>query len=130
LASVCDFVEAMDISSTAVYRALERCQSLGNVRVTRGALPGGVPDGFFDLIVLSEVGHYLDASSLTALTPTLISRLDSGGVFLAAHWLGESPDHVLSGDLVHELIGAIPGLAHLTSEPHEAFRIDKWARKS
>jgi SAM-dependent methyltransferase len=128
LAVFCDEVEAMDISSTAVSRTRERCGRLGNVTVRHGALPDAVPEGAFDLIVLSEIGYYFPLAVLNELVSELVGRLIQEGTFLAAHWLGSSPDHLLTGDQIHELIGTIPGLTHATSQQHEGFRIDLWKR--
>ena len=126
LAVFCGKVEAMDISATAAARTRARCRSFRNVTVTHGALPGAVPDGAFDLIVLSEVGYYFHRAALTTLLTELVGRLTQDGVLLAAHWLGCSTDHQLSGDQIHELIGTIPGLAHTAAQRHEGFRIDIW----
>jgi SAM-dependent methyltransferase len=126
LAVFCDEVEAMDISATAVARTWARCRAFGNVTVTHGALPNAVPGGAFDLIVLSEVGYYFHRAALTTLLSELVGRLTRDGVLLAAHWLGCSTDHLLSGDQIHELIGTIPGLAHAAAQRHQGFRIDIW----
>ena len=53
LADLCDRVEAIDISSSAVARAQERCFGLETVNIAQGKLPDAVPSGSFDLIVLS-----------------------------------------------------------------------------
>jgi hypothetical protein len=76
-----------------------------------------------------ECGYYFDAVALTSLGATLVGRLEGEGVFLAAHWLGASPDHLLSGDQVHGILAAVPGFAHVASQWHEGFHIDKWTRQ-
>jgi hypothetical protein len=101
---------------------------LQNVTVSHGALPVDLPTGYFDLIVLSEIGYYLKSPELAQLSTSLVSRLDSQGILLAAHWLGISADHLLSGDQVHEILGATPELVHTKSERHEGFRLDIWKR--
>jgi SAM-dependent methyltransferase len=128
LASICDRVEAMDISPTAVRRAQERCHSCSNVTISQGALPGAIPAGDFDLIVFSEVGYYFQPPTLTEMAAQLVEHLTIGGVFLAVHWLGSSVDHRLSGDRVHELLGIIPGLQPVESQRHEGFRLQRWRR--
>jgi SAM-dependent methyltransferase len=129
LARFCSHVEAIDISPTAVSRTRERCRWLANVTVTHGALPAAVPPGDFDLMVLSEIGYYFDSSALADLAASLVGRLERGGVLLAAHWLGTSPDHLLTGDHVHEVLAAAPGLIRTAGERHAGFRMDRWTRR-
>jgi SAM-dependent methyltransferase len=128
LASFCGQIEAIDISSSAVQQARERCRLLGNVAISHGALPDAIPGGSFDLIVVSEVGYYFAPAVLRLMVQSLVARLDHGGVLLASHWLGYSPDHRLGGDQVHELIRGTQGLVHEVSQRHDFFRIDRWSR--
>lgn len=128
LAPLCDRVEAIDISPTAVNRASERCRELANVNVACGALPESIPAGKFDLIVFSEIGYYFRRSRLMELGNRLISNISSSGTFLAAHWLGKSPDHLLTGDEAHDVLASIPGLRHVHAERHTGFRLDRWER--
>jgi 2-polyprenyl-3-methyl-5-hydroxy-6-metoxy-1,4-benzoquinol methylase len=128
LARICNQVQAMDISPIAVGEARMRCRDLGNVEITSGPLPGNLPDGSFDLIVFSEVGYYLGEDALQALGKKLVQRLSQGGVLLAAHWLGQSADHRLTGDRVHEILETLDGLVHEHRERHPGFRLDRWVR--
>lgn len=126
LAIICDRVDATDISSTAVEQALHRCQLLPNVIIKQGALPADIPAGTFDLIVFSEVGYYFKKPELRSLIGQLMGSLESGGIFLAAHWLGASPDHILNGNEVHQIISSTKGLIHDHPEHHPGFRLDRW----
>jgi len=128
LAEICDRVDAMDISPTAVNQARIRTQHFPNVRTTCGALPTLIPSETFDLIVFSEVGYYFTEDDLFKIASLLADKLRTSGVFLAAHWLGESPDHLLSGDLVHEILARVPSLGLQHSERHPGFRLDVWTR--
>ena len=128
LAAVCDQIEAMDISPTAVLSARRRCKDLPNVDITCGALPAQLPSGTFDLIALSEIGYYFDEARLLALVRALVHRLRKPGTLLAAHWLGVSPDHRISGDVVHEVIDRVPELAHAHADRQVGFRLDRWSR--
>jgi SAM-dependent methyltransferase len=128
LAEICDRVEAIDISPTAVERARERCRDLGNVNIACGALPEQMPGGDFDLLVLSEIGYYFNEAELAAFSDALIQRLTHSGVLLAVHWLGTSKDHVLTGDQVHSMLRALPGLVLDLSERREEFRLDRWVK--
>jgi cyclopropane fatty-acyl-phospholipid synthase-like methyltransferase len=129
LASICDFVEAMDISPIAVERACQRCSNLTNVHIVCATMPDSIPAGEFDLIVFSEIGYYFNESQLASLIGRLITQTSSGGTFLAAHWLGSSPDHLLSGDRVHQVISGEEGLSLEHSERHADFRLDRWVRR-
>ncbi len=128
LASRCGHVEALEISATAVQRARTRCRHLGNVVIRHGALPLNTPAGGFDLIVFSEIGYYFAEPQLRAVAKDLASRLTPGGMLLATHWLGESPDHRLSGDGVHSILEATIPYPRTASQRHEGFRIDRWER--
>ena len=128
LASICDRLDAMDLSPTAVQRAQELNSAMPNVFITKGSLEDALPEGAFDLIVLSEIGYYFAEDTLLRIGERLVARMTSGGVLLAAHWLGVSPDHCLSGDRVHELLGSLPNLHHSHAERHTGFRLDGWSR--
>jgi SAM-dependent methyltransferase len=130
LATICDQVEAIDISPTAASRARYRCRTLANVKVVQGALPSAMPDGDFDLILLCEIGYYFQPSDLAALVSQLASRLRPAGHLLAEHWLGSSPDHLLSGDRANQIIGATADLVLEASHRHEGFRIDLFKDRS
>ena len=133
LAGFCGRVEAMDIAPAAVERARERCLQMDNVRVFRGALPEIPGAGGFDLIVLSEIGYYFTKEQLPAVADALVQRLEPGGILLAAHWLGRSPDHLLSGEQVHSLLRQVQGLRHEHNERHgqgdQGFLLDRWIRR-
>jgi predicted TPR repeat methyltransferase len=128
LAALCGHLDAMDISATAVERTRARCQDLPNVTLHVGSLPHQMPHGDFDLIVFSEIGYYFDEFTLQELGHTLVSRIQRSGTLLAAHWLGTSNDHVLSGDRVHAILGCLAGLRLDHAERHEGFRLERWAR--
>jgi len=126
LAAICDRVDAIDISAKAIEQAVQRCRLLANVIIKQGALPAEIPAGAFDLIVFSEVGYYFEKPQLRALIDQLIGSLESDGIFLAAHWLGASPDHILEGNEVHEIVSSTKGLIHDHAEQHPGFRLDRW----
>ncbi len=128
LAAICDAVEAIDFSSTAVAQAQERCAYLSNVDVECASISGRMPLNGFDLIVLSEMGYYLDPNEWSETVARMVSPMATGGIVLATHWLGTSADHCMSGDQVHEIIQASLLLRLQHSERHKAFRLDRWER--
>ena len=79
-----------------------------------------------DLLVLSEIGYYLSSAQLAQVLNRYVDALMPSGTLLACHWLGESPDHVLHGNQVHEVIHRIPGLSHDLHQDHSGFRLDRW----
>lgn len=129
LAALCDSLAAIDISITAVHRARQRCRQLPNLAISHGTLPDAIPSGTFDLVVLSEIGYYFEPAVLNHIAERLVAQLSAGGVLLAAHWLGDSADHRISGDQVHDIIGGVPELVPIASQCYEKFRIDRWTRK-
>ena len=129
LASVCDHVHALDFSATAAARAGERCAGLPNVMVECASIPDVLPSATTDLLVLSEIGYYLSLAEWTSLAEAMIKPLRSGATILAAHWLGYSEDHTLSGDEVHSALLALPSLMLDYSERHPTFRLDRLVRR-
>lgn len=133
LAPRCDSLEALDASATAVARAKRRCQRFPRVNISVGVLPADLPEGKFDLIVFSEIGYYFDKIDLAKLIDSILHHLCSKSVLLAAHWLGKSPDHMLNGDEVHEIIGLHKGLERTLSYRYQEsararFRLDRWVK--
>ncbi|RXH53995.1 bifunctional PIG-L family deacetylase/class I SAM-dependent methyltransferase [Granulicella sibirica] len=129
LASLCDHVHALDFSATAAERAGERCARLPNVTVECASIPDVLPSATTDLLVLSEIGYYLPLAEWTALAEAMIQPLRPGATVLAAHWLGYSEDHTLSGDEVHSALLALPSLRLDYSERHPTFRLDRMVRR-
>lgn len=111
LAERCDELIATDVSQHAVDRAIERVGD--RATIMRADATVDMPEGPFDLIVLSEVGYYWDAATLVRVVTTARERLAPGGVLLACHWRHLVADYPLTGDWVHELIEScgIPRLA-------------------
>ena len=128
LASICDVVEACDFSQTAVKQAQARCAGLPNVVISCQSLADTPPCDDCDLLVLSEIGYYFSSSEWTAIVNRLVAAMHPGTVLLAAHWLGTSPDHRMSGDAVHTILRSMPALHLEHAERHEGFRLDRWRR--
>lgn len=133
LSERCDAVIAWDASASAVARAGRVCAGCPGVELGVGTVPGHWPDGSFDLVVLSEIGYYVDRDGVARLRDRAIESLDPGGVLIAVHWLGHSADHVLHGDDVHEVLLASP-LDHVVTHRDRAidpgFRTDVWRRSA
>ena len=128
LAAHCDAVDAIDFSTTAAAQAQARCAHLPQVEVRCAALPEGMPAKQFDLLVLSEIGYYFTAEDWREITITLIESIPQGAIVLAAHWLGHSPDHCISGDDVHEILLSHAELHVEYTERDRNMRLDRLVR--
>jgi SAM-dependent methyltransferase len=128
LATHCEFLEAIDFSQTAVDQAQRRCSHLGNVNVFCASLLDRMPVSGFDLVVLSEIGYYFTPEEWMRVSSALVEPMPKGGTLVAAHWLGQSNDHCIGGDQVHEVLLSLPNLQLEHSQRHEKFRIDRWLR--
>ena len=133
LAGRCGRLLSVDLSEQALRAARERCAVLDNVTFERRGLPGEFPAGPFDLIVVSEVGYYLDLPDLLKLRELTVSQLAPEGQLLLVHWTPPVPDYPLTGDEVHAtfLEAAVPGrgpLAHLSARREEKYRLDLFER--
>ncbi len=127
IAGRCDRVLAIDISPTAVERAALRCARFPHVSVTHQSLTDVTPHDA-DLLLLCEVGYYFEPAALQQLTAAYIEALAPGATVLACHWLGHSPDHLMHGDQVHQILHGMPGLVHEFAEREREFRIDRWRK--
>ncbi len=130
LAGRVEHLIACDIAESAVACAKERCRELSNVQIYHRDAADGPPDGSFDLIVFSELGYYFSIDRLTTMARQMNSRLEPGGEFVAVHWLGHSADHVLHGDVVHEVLRENLACEWIGGSRHPGFRIDSWRQAS
>jgi LmbE family N-acetylglucosaminyl deacetylase/SAM-dependent methyltransferase len=113
LAEHCDDLLAVDLSRAAIETA--RSRDIENARFEVMDVAAGLPDGTFDLIVLSEVGYYLVLDDLTALLAQVTEHLSEGGVLVACHWRHPVADYPISGDEVHAAI-TLPRIVHHEEE--------------
>jgi trans-aconitate methyltransferase len=128
LADLCDNVEAIDFSSSAVAQAQARCAHLANVKVSCRSITEYQPDRSMDLLVLSELGYYFTPEEWQRTSNRLISLLPVGGTMIAVHWLGFSKDHRISGEQVHEVLKQSTLLQGEQTDRHESFLLDRWKR--
>lgn len=115
LAARCDRIVATDIVDEALRGAAARLAGpaglpSATVELRRWALGDDWPAEHFDLIVLSEVCYYLDAPALRTTVGELLGHLEPGGTVVCVHWRHDVPEYPLTGDEVHAILGAHPGL--------------------
>jgi SAM-dependent methyltransferase len=128
LAARCRHLFAMDISPTAVAMARQRCERYPNVNVVEGALPDDLPRDTFDLIMFSEIGYYFERGGLAELRDSLTDRLAKRGLLVGVHWLGTSPDHLLTGGEVHDVLRLSNSLRMTASRRYAGFLLESWER--
>lgn len=109
LAGRCDHVTATDVATAALEAARARLPSDG-VTLLRRSLDEPWPATDFDLIVLSEVGYYLQAAALREMLDREVPRLTNPATIVAAHWRHSVADYPMTGDQTNGVIAATPGL--------------------
>ena len=128
LAQSCDALVAVDFSEGAVATAQKRLRDVPHVQVERRSLPEEMPDGFFDLIVCSEVLYYWDRQLLTQALDRFTGRLEAGGSLLAVHWRPRTDTYPLQGEEVHALLREQVGLELSFSNASERYLLDRFDR--
>jgi 2-polyprenyl-3-methyl-5-hydroxy-6-metoxy-1,4-benzoquinol methylase len=125
LALRCEALIALDIANAALESARARCGRLPHVTFQQAAVPRDWPSGIYDLILLSEVIYYLDASDVGWLADRVASSVAPGGDILLVHWLGET-HYPLSGDeAAGRFIDKISKRAKLLQQNRlESYRLD------
>lgn len=119
LAERCDRVVACDRVGAAVATAGERTSAFPHVDVCRMAVPDEWPPGRFDLVVLSELLYYFDASALRRVLDLALGALEPGGTLVTAHWNHPVPEHRGTGATLAPTVASLPGLT-LTADHREA----------
>ena len=76
----------------------------------RRSLDEDWPATDFDLIVLSEVGYYLEAATLREMLDRELPRLTDTATIVAAHWRHPVADYPMTGDETNDVIAATRGL--------------------
>lgn len=128
LAPLCQSLEAIDFSASAVETARHRCRDYPQVQVHQGALPEDMPPGPCELIVFSEIGYYFTPEDLESLVVQLGSILEPGGRLIACHWLGHSEDHQLHGTEVHEILRRVLGDQTDLKSPDHGYTLQRWSK--
>lgn len=130
LALRCDQLLVSDVSSRAVELARERLAAWPHAHVVQAHLPREWPEGTFDLIVISELGYFLDAPGVDALGDRARDALREGGTVLACHWRRPVEGGSLDGEAVHHRLAQRMGL-HVLTETREAdFILHVWSDDS
>jgi SAM-dependent methyltransferase len=127
LATRCDRLLASDVSERAVELARARLVGLPHASVVQAHLPEAWPHQSFDLIVISELGYFLDAPRLDRLADHARASLKPGGTVLACHWRRPIEGGDLDGEAVHRRLAQRLGMAVLTELREPDFVLHVWS---
>ncbi len=129
LAPRCDALLASDFTAQAVALARERTEALPHVQVARHTLPADWPHdaGGFDLIVLSEVGYFLQRSDMQRVADCCALSLEDGGTLVACDWRPDFAQRSLATKDVHGILAEL-GLARLVLHEEDDFVLQLWSR--
>lgn len=129
LATRCDRLLCCDTAAAAVKLARTRLSLFNHAEVRQSRLPGEWPNEQFDLIVLSEVGYYLDADDLKQLIQQASQSLTADGQLLACHWRPPIDDCPLNARQVHDLLHEHLHLPRLVLHQEADFLLELWSRE-
>lgn len=131
LAARCDRLLASDFSARAVAIARQRTDGLPHVDVRRQALPDDWPlepgPGAFDLIVLSEIGYFLDRQAMQRVAACCERTLAADGTLVACDWRPGFAQRSLPTAEVQGILAAL-GLARLALHEEDDFLLQVWTR--
>lgn len=118
---------AVDVSATALATARERCAGL-DVQFVEQRAPREMPDGPFDLLLLSEVVYYWDRTDVARLASwVLAGGVSAGGHLLLVHWTGETDYPLTADEAVDGLFADMAGAVTVeVAERRECYRLDRW----
>lgn len=125
LAKRADEVIAMDASARALAVAVDRAGS-GGIRWVLGAVPHDFPDVKADLVLLSEVGYFLDGPDLLATLRAARNQLRRGGEIVVANWRRPTERIPLDGNSVQAQATAMLDLPRRAHYEDIDLIIDVW----
>lgn len=128
LASRCDSLVACDASTVAVDRARASLGSAPGLRVEHWAFPRRWPVLPCDLVVVAELGCYLEEADFQDFLTDVRAHMAVGGHLLLCHARAPLDEARLSGDEVHEQARRALALDHIGHWCDEHLRIDVWQR--
>jgi hypothetical protein len=109
----CERVTAIDVAQAALDATTARLAAVSasdRVALHRRSIDEDWPPGDYDLIVLSEVGYYLDEPALRHVLDRECPRLRQGTTVIAAHWRHPVVGYPLTGDEANAVIAQTEGL--------------------
>jgi len=127
LAERCAELLCQDLNPTAVALARQRLAGVHNASVVTGCLPGDWPGGSFDLIVLSEMGYYLDPTAWLQVIEQSVASLTYDGGLLACHWRHPIAGCPQDGREVHQMLAKHLPLYPVLRHEEADFLLEYWS---
>jgi hypothetical protein len=124
LAERSDWLLGLDVSERALGQARQRLAGVGHVEFRLMQVPQEVPEGPFDLIVVSEVAYYWRMADLERAADKMAGMQARGGQLLLVHWTPLVKDYPITGDQVHDYWTSRPEWRTVRSMRQEQFRLD------
>ena len=126
LAQRSDAIYCLDAHPTALAQAQQNLAAYSHVCLKQGIIPQDLPQQSFDLIVISEVLYYLNASDLTKVMAWLNQQLVNGACLLACHWRKRIDDFEFDGDQIHQQLKQHLMARHELGLQDHDFNLDLW----
>ncbi|MCS5732258.1 PIG-L family deacetylase [Herbiconiux daphne] len=118
----------VDVSAVAIERARQRNADRPVAVFERMRVPSEWPDGSFDLVVVSEIGYFLDEDELTVLIERILGSLTRDGALVVCHWRHPVAGRAFSGDTVHAVFVQRDEFTTLAHHVEEDFLLDVFVR--
>lgn len=126
LADRCTQLIASDVSERAVLACQRRLSAFTHAQVSQGGLPGDIPAGKFDLIVIGELGYYFDAPAWMQVARRLRDCLTEDGTLMACHWKAPFDARRLDTALVHDALRDSGNLHRQSLHDEPDFVVEVW----
>ncbi|BAN21827.1 class I SAM-dependent methyltransferase [Caballeronia insecticola] len=130
LAPRCGELIASDIAQEAVELTRRRVAEMANVTVATMSTPEDWPDGKLDLVVISEMGYYVDEPQLWGIVERLHESLSPDGAVVACHWRRPIEGWTQTGDDVHAKLRGRMNLPLLGHYWDDDLVLDVWTTNS
>ena len=123
LAPLCESLLAVDVAEAALAQARARCAAFDHVTIAPMRIPQERPEGYFDVILFSEVLYYLSREDLAATARLTQASLTAGGRALLVHFT-QPTNYPLSGDAAAEAFIAATGFTPILQRSEAEYRLD------